>query len=181
MTDTENGARTTDKKTVIEEGSELRGGLTSTTTIMVRGKIDGEIKGPALEVMASGVVTGKIKVGELRAHGELGGDIEADTVELGGRIHDKTIITARSIEVAAGAATPTVFGACELAIGDAPNKATAVTAAQAAARATEKPAAAKAAVLPQTAPVPAAPATAGDTTPSQAVAVAAAAAAAELV
>lgn len=174
MSDIGNGAKTTDKKTVIEEGSELRGGLVASTTIVVRGKIDGEIKGPSLEVAPTGVVTGKIKVGELHAHGELGGEIEADTVELGGRIHDKTVITARSIEVAAGLTAPTVFGACELAIGEAPNKELAISAAQAAAKVSEKPAPIK--TPTPTAPVPVAPAAASDTTPSQAVAVAAVAA-----
>jgi cytoskeletal protein CcmA (bactofilin family) len=117
------------KKTLIEEGTEFKGTLTSSCAIVVMGKVEGEMKGPAVEVTESGVLSGKAKVTELRSRGELSGEFEADVVELSGRVRDKTIIRAKSLEVSlqrAEGGIEMVFGDCELAVGDAPDKARAV-------------------------------------------------------
>jgi hypothetical protein len=68
-------------------------------------------------------------------------------VELSGRVRDKTIIRAQSLEVSltrSDARLEVMFGECELAVGEAPNKAAAVrdatsSGARAAAPATEAP------------------------------------------
>jgi hypothetical protein len=75
------------------------------------------------------VLSGKAKVTELRSRGELAGEFDADVVELSGRVRDKSIIRAQSLEVSLqreGGRIEMVFGDCELAVGDAPDKAKAV-------------------------------------------------------
>jgi cytoskeletal protein CcmA (bactofilin family) len=134
------------KKTLIDEGTEFKGTLTSSSPIVVMGRVEGELRGPSVEVTESGALSGKAKVTELRSRGELAGEFDADVVELAGRVRDKTVIRARSLEVKlerAEGRTEMVFGDCELAVGDAPDKARAVREAKAApapARAPEAPA-----------------------------------------
>jgi len=117
------------KQTLVEEGTELRGSLTSTCPVLVRGRIEGDIQAPSLSVSLSGAVQGKAKVGEIKSEGEIAGEFDADVVQLSGRVRDNTIIRAKSLEVKL---TPqngkmqVVFGECELDIGDAPRKAEAV-------------------------------------------------------
>src|SRR5262245_32534414 len=117
------------KKTLIEEGTEFKGTLTSNCPIVVMGKVEGDMKGPSVEVTESGVLSGKAKVKELHSRGELSGEFDADLVELAGRVRDKTIIRAKSLEInlqRAEGGIEMVFGDCELNIGDAPDKARAV-------------------------------------------------------
>ena len=117
------------KKTLIREGTELKGTLSSTSAIVVMGKIEGEVTGPSVEVTETGVMSGKAKVTELRSRGELSGEFDADIVELSGRVRDKTLIRAESLEVSlqrTDGKVEVVFGECELAIGEAPDKARAI-------------------------------------------------------
>ena len=121
------------KKTLIEEGTELKGTLTSTCPIVVQGRVEGELTGPSVEVADSGVLSGKAKVTELRSRGEIAGEFDAKVVELSGRVRDKTIIRAESLEVSlrrTDGRIEMVFGDCELAVGDAPDKAKAIAAAR---------------------------------------------------
>jgi len=120
------------KRTLIEDGTELKGTLTSTCPIVVMGRVEGDLTGPSVEVTESGVVNGKAKVTELRSRGELAGEFDAERVELSGRVRDKTRIRAQSLEVSLkreDARIEMVFGDCELAVGDAPDKAKAIASA----------------------------------------------------
>jgi cytoskeletal protein CcmA (bactofilin family) len=117
------------KKTLIEDGTELKGTLTSTCPIVVMGRVDGEMTGPSVEVTETGTLCGKAKVTELRSRGELAGEFDAQVVELSGRVRDKTMIRAQSLEVnlkSKDGRIEMIFGECELAVGDAPDKAKAV-------------------------------------------------------
>jgi cytoskeletal protein CcmA (bactofilin family) len=131
------------KHTLVEEGTEFKGTLSSKCPIVVVGKVEGEVTGPSIHVAPSGVVAGTVKVKELRSEGELAGDVEADAVRISGRVRDQTVIRAKSLEVSlTTSGVQVVFGDCELAVGDAPDKAAAIAAATAP---PEKPAAATAA------------------------------------
>jgi cytoskeletal protein CcmA (bactofilin family) len=117
------------KRTLIESGTELKGTLTSTCPIVVMGRVDGEMTGPSVEVTESGVLCGKAKVTELRSRGELAGEFDAQVIELSGRIRDKTLIRAKSLEINLkrdDGKIEVVFGECDLEIGDAPDKAKAI-------------------------------------------------------
>lgn len=140
------------KKTLIEEGTEFKGTLTSSCAIVVMGRVEGDMKGPSVEVTETGVLSGKAKVSELRSRGELSGEFEAELVELSGRVRDKTVIRAKSLEVSlqrADGGIEMVFGDCELAVGEAPDKARAVREATTGRKETQAAAAA-----PASAPAP---------------------------
>lgn len=113
-----------DKQTIVEEGSELTGTLKSTCGVTVSGKVSGELHAPALVVAATGAVHGAVKVDRLHSQGELAGRIDADTVELSGRVNDQTTITARSLEVkiSNGDQPTAIFGNCVIEVGVDPHE-----------------------------------------------------------
>jgi cytoskeletal protein CcmA (bactofilin family) len=120
------------KHTLVEEGTELKGTISSKCPIVVMGKVEGEVAGPVIHVSPTGIVAGKVKVTELRSAGEVAGEIEAETVKIAGRVRDKTVIRARTLEVTLtreSGGTEVTFGECELAVGDEPNKQAAIDAA----------------------------------------------------
>jgi len=122
----------TGKHTLVEEGTEFKGTMSSSCPIVVMGKVEGDITGPVIQVTPTGVVAGVVKVKDLRSDGELAGEVEADTVQISGRVRDRTVIRARSLEVSLSVTKggmQVVFGECELAVGDEPNKEAAVAAA----------------------------------------------------
>jgi cytoskeletal protein CcmA (bactofilin family) len=115
----------TDKRTVVEEGTLLKGALSSSCPILVRGKIEGELSAPSLTISGSGSVHGSVKVGELRSEGELSGECDADMVQLSGSVKDNTVIRAKSIEVKLtppNSRMQVIFGECALDVGEAPTK-----------------------------------------------------------
>jgi cytoskeletal protein CcmA (bactofilin family) len=122
----------TGKHTLVEEGTEFKGTMSSSCPIVVMGKVEGDVAGPVIHVTPSGVVAGVVKVKDLHSAGELAGEVEAETVQISGRVRDRTVIRARSLEVSLSVTKggmQVVFGECELAIGDEPNKEAAVAAA----------------------------------------------------
>lgn len=113
------------KQTLVEEGTLLKGSLTSTCPVLVRGKIEGDIKAPALTVSPSGAVHGRAVVDELSAEGELSGDFDAGVVELSGSVKDKTVIRARTLSVKLASESgklSVTFGECDLEVGNPPPK-----------------------------------------------------------
>jgi cytoskeletal protein CcmA (bactofilin family) len=109
-----------DRKTLVEEGTQFKGSLSSNCPIEVKGRIEGDVSAPALTVAIGGAVHGKVKVGEMRSQGELAGEFDADVVQLSGTIKDNTIIRAKSLEVkltSPNSKMQIVFGECELEVG----------------------------------------------------------------
>ena len=110
----------TRKKTLVEEGTQFKGSLSSECPIEVKGRVEGDLSAPALAVSPSGAVHGHVKVGEIRSEGELAGEFDADVVQLSGKIKDNTVIRARSLEVKLSPPSgkmQVIFGECELEVG----------------------------------------------------------------
>ncbi len=108
------------KRTVIENGTEFDGSITSECAILLSGKVKGELSAPTLEVSSSGTLDGQVVVTELRSEGEISGDIEAETIELSGSVSDQTVIKANTLEVKLnqpGNGLQVTFGNCELQVG----------------------------------------------------------------
>jgi len=118
------------KRTLVEEGTQFKGSLSSSCPIVVKGRIDGDVSAPSLQVSGTGAVHGKVKVGMIESEGELSGEFDADVVQLSGVVKDKTVVRAKSLEVKLAPATgrmQVVFGECMLDVGDMPSKDTAIT------------------------------------------------------
>jgi cytoskeletal protein CcmA (bactofilin family) len=120
-----NTLRPASKLTVVEEGTEFKGTLTSSCPIDVRGRVEGELHTPALTIGASGAVHGKVKVGQVQSQGEISGEFDADRIQLSGVVKDNTVIRARSLDVklcSERGKIELVFGACELSVGEEPTE-----------------------------------------------------------
>jgi len=118
---------TTQKKTLVEEGTEFRGSLTSKCPVEVRGKVDGDLQAPSLDISPTGSVSGKVKVDQLVSRGEIAGEFEAEGVQLSGTVKDNTVIRAKTLEVKLTPATEgnrlqVIFGEVALDVGDAPSR-----------------------------------------------------------
>ena len=133
MTMASNGSggngHSTRRGNVIDEGSTFKGVISGNSTVTIRGVLEGEVEGPALEVEQGGVLIGKAKVTELRSRGELAGQFDASDVELSGKVRDDTIIRAAALLVSPsigggseGAEPQAVFGGCQLEVGEVPSK-----------------------------------------------------------
>jgi cytoskeletal protein CcmA (bactofilin family) len=108
------------RKTLVEEGTQFKGSLSSDCPIEVKGRVEGDLSAPALSVSATGAVHGKVKVGEIKSQGELAGEFDADVVQLSGTIKDNTVIRAKSLEVKlqpANGKMQVIFGECQLEVG----------------------------------------------------------------
>jgi cytoskeletal protein CcmA (bactofilin family) len=117
------------KKTLVEEGTQFKGSLTSSCPVVVRGRVEGDVSAPSLQVSATGAVHGKVKVGEMQSHGELSGEFDAETVQLSGSVKDNTIVRAKSLEVKLAPTNgklQVVFGECMLDVGEMPSKENAI-------------------------------------------------------
>lgn len=110
------------KKTLVEEGTEFKGSLTSKCPVEVRGKVEGDLGAPSLDVSPTGAVHGKVRVERLVSHGEIAGEFDADSVHLSGTVKDNTVIRAKSLEVklapASGNKLQVIFGEVALDVGD---------------------------------------------------------------
>ncbi|WP_394833261.1 polymer-forming cytoskeletal protein [Pendulispora rubella] len=109
------------KQTLVEEGTTFKGSLTSNCPIVVKGRIEGDVAAPSLNVSTSGSVSGSVKVTDLRSAGELSGDFESETVQLSGVIKDNTRLRAKSLEVRLAVPNgkmQVVFGECTLDVGE---------------------------------------------------------------
>jgi len=115
------------KKTLVEEGTEFKGSLTSKCPVEVRGRVDGDLAAPSLDVSPTGSVSGKVKVDRLISQGEIAGEFDAEAVNLSGTVKDNTVIRAKTLEVKLAPATEgnrlqVIFGEVALDVGDAPSK-----------------------------------------------------------
>jgi cytoskeletal protein CcmA (bactofilin family) len=131
-------AAATGRKSIVDEGTTFKGAINSNSTVLILGVLEGEVTGPAVEVERGGTLNGKARVTELRSRGELAGEFEADDVELGGSVRDKTVIRAKALRVGRsdgqGGTPDAVFGECQIEVGDPPSKEEAIRQAMAAGR-----------------------------------------------
>jgi cytoskeletal protein CcmA (bactofilin family) len=118
------------KKTLVEDGTQFKGSLTSKCPIEVNGHVEGDLLAPSLLVSTTGSVHGKVMVGELHSEGRLAGEFDAEMVQLSGSVSDNTVIRAKSLEVKLASANgkmQVIFGECELDIGEGAAKEAAET------------------------------------------------------
>jgi len=115
---------TEDQQTTLERGVRFKGVLESSHTLVVRGRVEGEVHAPALVVTETGSVEGTIHVQSLDSTGLLAGHVEADDILLGGRVQNDTFIRARTLAVqphdGASGEYPVRLGDCTLEVGADP-------------------------------------------------------------
>jgi cytoskeletal protein CcmA (bactofilin family) len=110
----------------LEIGTEFEGVLRSQNPVVVSGQLTGELNAPALTLTNDGSVFGKVRVNQLRSCGTLGGEIDAESVELSGSVSDNTVIRSKTLEAkleeSDGNTFNVTFGNCELFVGSPGNQ-----------------------------------------------------------
>lgn len=100
MNDPKGGAGSaTEKRTVVEEGTQLKGSIVSTCPIVVQGSVEGTVDGPAITVSATGSVSGTIATSALKSAGKISGDFDVETAQIAGQVASNTVIRASSLDV----------------------------------------------------------------------------------
>ncbi|HVH40949.1 MAG TPA: polymer-forming cytoskeletal protein [Labilithrix sp.] len=89
----------TQKRTLIEEGTRFKGSLSSTCPIVVQGSVEGDVDGPAVTVSATGTVSGVVVAGSLKSEGKIAGDFDVETAQLAGTVEKDTVIRATSLDL----------------------------------------------------------------------------------
>jgi cytoskeletal protein CcmA (bactofilin family) len=111
------------KQTVVEDGTEFKGKLTSSCPVVINGIVDGELNAPEVTVASTGSVSGAIKAKRVRSQGTLSGSVEATDVFVSGTVKSNTTIVAKSLEVRLSperGKLQVTFGECTLDVGDEP-------------------------------------------------------------
>ena len=101
--------------TIVEEGSEFRGNFTSSRPIIVNGRIEGDVRAPAVMVTNSGAIQGNVEAKTISCRGSAAGVLDADTIELSGAIAQNTVIRAQRLNLN----IVSTSGKIELAFGQA--------------------------------------------------------------
>jgi cytoskeletal protein CcmA (bactofilin family) len=117
--------KSSSKQTVVEDGTELKGKLTSSCPVVINGIVDGELNAPEVTVATTGTVSGAIKAKRVRSQGTLSGSVEATDVFVSGTVKSNTTIVAKSLEVRLSperGKLQVTFGECTLDVGDEPTK-----------------------------------------------------------
>ncbi|MBI2567988.1 MAG: polymer-forming cytoskeletal protein [Candidatus Schekmanbacteria bacterium] len=120
---TGSAAGSSEERSVVASGTIFRGAIESECPVTVAGLVEGELNAPSLLVAESGGVHGKIKVKSLASRGTIGGEIDAQSVSLGGNVSDNTTIRASDLEVKLATSSNRIevtFGSCELQVGSLP-------------------------------------------------------------
>src|SRR5262245_55112503 len=117
MADSIRAASITGPTTVIEEGTSFKGTFTSSCPITVNGRIEGEVRAPAVVVTSSGALDGNVEAKTISCRGSAAGVLNADTIELSGTIAQNTVIRAQRLNLK----IVSTSGKIELAFGQAVN------------------------------------------------------------
>ena len=101
--------------TIVEEGTAFMGDFTSSCPIIVKGRIEGDVKAPTVTITHSGALKGNVEAKTIVCKGSAAGIFEADTIELSGSIAQNTVIRAQRLNLN----IESTSGRIELAFGQA--------------------------------------------------------------
>lgn len=90
-------------KTVIAEGLQIIGDITGTADIDVSGRVQGDIVGAAVDILAGGQVDGCVEVSSVHIRGRLNGSVKAKSVEIHSGAECNADIEASELETRQGA------------------------------------------------------------------------------
>ena len=85
--------------TIVAEGTHFRGDFNSRCPMIVNGRIEGDVKAPAVTVTPSGALQGKVEAKRISCSGSVAGVLEADAIELSGAIARDTIVRAQRLNL----------------------------------------------------------------------------------
>lgn len=115
----------TPQQTLVDVGTTLKGAISSTCPVLVKGTIEGDLEVPDLTVSAGGSVQGAVVAKRVYSQGTVAGSLKADEVVLSGAVLANTVIEAGRLEIALdgkGKALQLTFGE-----GESPDRSVSVS------------------------------------------------------
>ena len=98
-----NAPSTPVETSIVAKGTSIKGNLEFAGTLIVEGSLESEIQGVEMTIQKSGKINGSIMVQTLNCHGEVEGNISADSIV----IHSSAVISGEvkvtTLEVEPGA------------------------------------------------------------------------------
>ena len=99
-------ATTTRRTTLVEDGTKIKGSLSSSVPVVVHGTVDGDIESPAMTVSATGSVSGMVVTSTLQSVGKIAGDFDVEHATVAGVVAVKTVIRAQGMDLKLEAKEP---------------------------------------------------------------------------
>lgn len=93
--------------TLVEDGTKIKGSLSSTVAVVVHGTVEGDLESPAVTVSATGSVSGIVVTKTLQSVGKVAGDFDVDHATLAGAVAVGTVIRAEAMDFKLDAKDPT--------------------------------------------------------------------------
>ena len=91
-------AATTTQTTLVEDGTKIKGSLSSTVPVIVHGTVEGDLESPAVTVSATGSVSGMVLASSLSSVGKIAGDFDVEKATVAGTVAVKTVIRAQAMD-----------------------------------------------------------------------------------
>jgi cytoskeletal protein CcmA (bactofilin family) len=82
----------------VEDGTKIKGSLSSTVPVVVHGTVDGDVESPAVTVSATGSVSGVVVTSTLTSVGKIAGDFDVDNATLAGGVAVGTVVRAQGMD-----------------------------------------------------------------------------------
>jgi hypothetical protein len=85
--------------TLVEDGTKIKGSLSSSVPILVQGTVEGDVDSPAVTISATGSVNGMVLAKSLSSAGKIAGDFDVERATVAGSVAAKTVIRAQEMDL----------------------------------------------------------------------------------
>jgi len=99
-----NGSNPT-RTTTVEDGTKIKGSLSSSVPVVVHGTVEGDVESPAVTISGMGSVSGVVVTSTLKSVGKVAGDLDVDQATVAGTVAVGTVLRAQSMELKLEAAS----------------------------------------------------------------------------
>jgi cytoskeletal protein CcmA (bactofilin family) len=89
---------TSTQTTLVEDGTKIKGSLSSTVPVLVHGIIEGDLESPAVTVSATGSVSGMVLTKALSSVGKIAGEFDVDRATVAASVAVKTVVRAQEMD-----------------------------------------------------------------------------------
>lgn len=84
--------------TLVEDGTKIKGSLSSSVPVVVHGTVEGDLESPATTISATGSVSGMVVTTTLQSVGKIAGDIDVEQATVAGTVAVGTVIRAQGMD-----------------------------------------------------------------------------------
>ena len=93
--------------TLVEDGTKIKGSLSSSVPVIVHGNVEGDVDSPAVTVSATGAISGMVVTNTLQSVGKIAGDFDVEQATVAGVVAVGTVVRATGMDLKLEAKDPT--------------------------------------------------------------------------